>query len=384
MIQRHLVAVWNPSVAADIMDAHIGVLLDMVRRAKERKAGDDEIYVWWGKVRSANRQRPLPHLPEVISLDDHVPDDDEAGGEMHLYLTDYRSLYVGHLGGVTTDEVQESDPDHVPAYYRERELRCDCWFQLWDLRRIVHDDTLGVVAELRKLRNTHYNDRPVSIYGGMVDLPLIVYREDDARFFSPAESEQVLDGRSWVEFDAQQTALGALERDLRENLLGDEVWSALDLGTRTFVASAERVFRANRANAAFDFAAVLGGFAKALEIECNARLRTGLRRTPAERRRANVEGRTVDLGARQHLSLGQLSRVLRDEREVILALNASLRNGTYFTGRLPYVLEGFRSVRNDGAHSVVIDRDTAIHWRNQLMGIGCQGVLVDLSKVAAL
>ena len=40
-----------------------------------------------------------------------------------------------------------------------------------------------MIAELKVLRNVHYNDRPVSLFGGMVDLPLIVTRPDGRRFF---------------------------------------------------------------------------------------------------------------------------------------------------------------------------------------------------------
>ena len=35
-----------------------------------------------------------------------------------------------------------------------------------------------MIAELKLLRNPEYHDRPVSLYGGMVDLPLIVVRPD--------------------------------------------------------------------------------------------------------------------------------------------------------------------------------------------------------------
>jgi hypothetical protein len=42
---------------------------------------------------------------------------------------------------------------------------------VWDIRRLVADDTPAVMEELKRLRNTRYHDRPVSLYGGMVDLP---------------------------------------------------------------------------------------------------------------------------------------------------------------------------------------------------------------------
>ena len=381
--QHHLVSVWNPSVATGAMEEHIKVLLAMARRHREEGGDPADVYVWWGKVRSSNRQKPMPHLAQVMALDAESPEDEHDPREMHLYLTDYRSLYVGQVSCITDADVRMTEPDHVPPYYRTEALNCDCWFQLWDLRRIVQDDTLAVVAELKKLRNTHYNDRPVSIYGGMVDLPLVVYREDDVRFFDAEERKAALDGQYWVEFDAGATGLGAIERELRDNLFGEDVWLALDVGTRTFVATAERIFRDNRSNSAFDFAPVIGGLAKALEIECKRKLKAGLRNAAPAARMANVDGRTVDLGQGPHLSLGQIAHALAGERQLVAALGSGLRPSAWFTGQLPAILDDFRTVRNEGTHAAPVDRDTAVRWRNRIVGVGCQGVLAELANARA-
>jgi hypothetical protein len=162
---------------------------------------------------------------------------------------------VGELLESTTDDVREDLDAPVPAYYAGQ--YCDCWFGLGDIRRLVEDDTLQVIAELKKLRNVHYNDRPVSLYGGMVDLPLVVTRPDGARFFDRREREELLDGKFWAEIDAGQSGIGAIERDLRENLLGEAVWSALEPSARTFLASAEHLLRSNRQAPGFDFSAVV-------------------------------------------------------------------------------------------------------------------------------
>lgn len=381
MRQHHLVAVWNPSVALDAMDAHASMLLAHARKVRASKGDPADIYVWWGKVRSPNRQKPLPHEDEVLALDAESPDDEHDPREMHLYLTDYRSLYVAQVGTITADDVSASEPDHVPQYYRHGKLACDFWFQLWDIRRIVHDDTLAVVAELKHLRNTHYQDRPVSIYGGMVDLPLIVYRDDDARFFDASERDRLLEGKYWVEHDAEAAGSGALERDLRENLFGEAAWLALDLGTRTFILSAEQVFRANRGNAGFDFGAVMTTFGKALEIEVGKKLREGLRKAAVVDRQANIQGQTLDLGTRQSLSLGQLAHAMRNERRLNAVLASALVHGSWFAAQLPPILDAFRLVRNDGSHQQVVQRDTATYWRDLLMGIGGEGYLAQLARV---
>ena len=80
--------------------------------------------------------------------------------EICLYLTDYRSLYVAHVGEITADDPRDDDDElHIPPIYRPKDIHCDCWFRIWDIRRLVSDDTLAVVTELRKLRNTAYHDK---------------------------------------------------------------------------------------------------------------------------------------------------------------------------------------------------------------------------------
>ena len=159
---HHLLTVWNPSYSDDALDAHLSVLLEWARRRDVREAEPDEVYVWWGRIRSKNREGHLPHHERVLTIDAQT----ESGDETHLYLTDYRSLYVAELGEVTDDDVREAEGEraHMPAYYDGHAV--DFWFRLFDVRRLVTDDTPAVIEELRALRNTGYHDRPVSLYGG--------------------------------------------------------------------------------------------------------------------------------------------------------------------------------------------------------------------------
>ena len=307
---QHLVSVWNPSYADDAMDAHLEVLL---RLARERDAGtlsDDEVYVWWAKVRSANREDPLPHAEEILALQGQI----ESSIETHLYLTDYRSLYVAHVWEVTADDVLRDTPDeadHVPAYYET--LRTDFWFRLFDIRRLVADDTPAVISELKKLNNTRYHDRPVSLYGGMVDLPLIVAREEEANWFS--DGSALTDGRRWAELDARMRGeTERLSRELRDNLLGPFIWDALEPASRTFLATAEAVFRARRDDPGFDFSTPAMEYAKAVETELNALIFPALARIlasakPADREITSERG-LVDLGGRvPHQTLGSIGGI---------------------------------------------------------------------------
>ena len=373
---RHLVTVWNPSYARDAMDEHLRVLRDWGSRFTDGTASDDDVYVWWGKVKSSNRQQPMAHRADALAVGEQLEDD-----EVQLYLTDYRALYVGDVLEVRGDELPASEHAHVPSYYREADLRCDLWFKLADIRRLVVDDTLGVVEELKKLRNVHYNERPVSIYGGMVDLPLVVTRPDGARFFDPDERDTLTGDRLWAEFDAEQgSGISSVERDLRDNRFGDTLWYALEPAARVFLATGERLYRDHRADAAFDFSPALTSLAKAVEVQGNAILRRAAAKLPPRARHANLRGVTVDLASCPSLSLGELARAIGGERELNEGLGRVLENARWFCDSFPAVLDALADVRNPAAHSGTIDRDTATHWRNRLVGVGCEGEFVALAR----
>ena len=375
---RHLLTVWNPLYTSDV-DQHFAMLLDWATRRDEGKADDEDVYVWWGKVKSPNRQQPLKHKEDIAALEQALDAPDHP--EMHLYVTDYRSLYVGELLGIAENALTVEEKAHVPAYYRDKELGCDFWFMIGDFRRLVTDDLPRVAEELRALRNVHYHDKPVSLYGGMVDLPLLVTRPDGATFFDADERDEATGGKLWLQHDARMGGgVAAIERDLRDNVLGDAVWNALDWSARTSVAGAEKLFREHRNDPTFDFSPVIMQLSKALEIQANATLRAVTAKLPPAARMTNVEGKSVDLASARGLGLGQLAHAI-SSRELAEALARSAENAGWFTGQLPAVLDALREVRNPGVHAARVDRDTASRWRNHVIGVGCKGHLTDLAAV---
>lgn len=379
---RHLVSVWNPSYAADAMDAHLDVLLSWAERQGQGGVKAEDVYVWWAKVRSPNRQQPLPHRTDILVLDEQC----QVGIETHLYLTDYRSLYVGQLGEITDDDVPGDTPaerDHMPDYYRE--LSVDLWLRLFDIRRLVANDTVAVIGELRKVRNTRYHSLPVSLYGGMVDMPLIVTRDDDSLWFS--DRDQLTDGTLWAVRDARLR--GETERvaaELRDNVLGHAVWTVLEAATRTFLATGEALLRAHRDDPRFDFSGPSVEYAKAVETELNAlifpALRGVLSKKPPHERETRIDDRRIDLGARVgHMSLGTLHHLLKHDTIVQKALPAAVpQDHRWILGELPSMLEVLVKSRNPAAHSEVLARDPAVQLRDSVLGIGVEGLIARIAR----
>ncbi len=376
---HHILTLWNPSYADDAMEQHLALLLDRARMTADGQLAREECYVWWGRVRSQHRLQRAPNQESIEAIA-RALDADEAGeSEIQLYLTDFRSLYVANVGDITIGELEPAEQGNTPVYYRTRGLHCDYWFLLYDIRALVLDDLTGVGAELRKLRNVHYHDKPVSLYGGMVDLPLIVSRPDGQQFFDPAERDAITEGRLWAEWDAEQGGgVAAMERELHDNVIGDRAWQAMEPSVRRFIATGEKLFREHRNDPAFDFGPVLNAFAKALEIQCRASLRQALQTAPRQVRQVNVEGRTVDLLEVQRLTLGQLAHVLGTEQALATAVTAFRHDRGWFTGQLPSILAAFANVRNEGTHELRITRATATEWRDRLLGVGTDGIFVHI------
>jgi hypothetical protein len=245
----------------------------------------------------------------------------------------------------------------------------------------VLDDTPAVVAELAKLRNVRYHDRPVSIYGGMVELPLIVTADDNVRFFDESVRNALTDGRYWVEFDAERTGAGAMQRDLRENRFGYDAWAALDPATRIFIATAEQDFRLHRSDSAFDLSVVVVNFAKAVEVQVNAIVRRAMVGAPDALRRHTVEGIPITLGGEVSLTLGQLARIIGGDRSVNEYLKGKVTNGGWFCAQLPAILDTLAKARNPAAHGEQIAREDVARLRNQLIGVGHKGDLLELAQV---
>jgi hypothetical protein len=310
----------------------------------------------------------------------------ESGAETHLYLTDYRSLYVGLLDEITADDVLREHPDeagHMPRYYEN--LRCDFWFRLLDIRALVTDDTLGVIEALRELRNVRYHGRPVSLYGGMVELPLIVTRTEEAGWFR--DTALLTEGRLWAERDADlRGETERLGRELRDNLIGHTIWATLDPATRTFLAAAEATFRARRDDPHFDFSGPAIGYAKAVETELNALIfgatRKALSGRPPAEREINLDGRLLDLGgAVPHQTLGAIRNLLLHNGVVQKALGTSLPNDAkWLIGQVPSHLEPLIELRNPAAHSANAGREVVARCRERVLGIGQEGLIVQLGR----
>jgi hypothetical protein len=219
----------------------------------------------------------------------------------------------------------------------------------------------------------------------MVELPLIVTRKEEAGWFR--DSTLLTEGRLWAQRDAEfRGETERLARELRDNLIGHTIWNVFEPATRTFLAAAEATFRARRDDPHFDLSGPALGYAKAVETELNALIfistRKALAGRPPAEREINVDGRALDVGGVvAHLTLGTIRNLLLHNDVVQRALRKSLpQDANWLIGQVPAQLEALVELRNPGAHSAGTGRRTVSEWRERLLGIGQDGLLVMLGR----
>jgi hypothetical protein len=270
----------------------------------------------------------------------------------------------------------------MPSYYRDREV--DCWFRLADIRRLIAGDGPATNEELRNLLNVRYNHRPVSIYGGMIELPLVVERQDGATWF--ADAAELTGGRRWVVRDSElRGETERLSAELRDNLLGQEIWEALHPTSRTFLTTGEAVFRSRREDPGFDFSPTAVEYCKAIETELNAAIFPGVQpvmaRKPQDERVIRDGKSALDLGRSvPRQTIGSVRHLLVNRPELKRGVEEAfpVRDAAWLTSALPDELEPLLMLRNPAAHD---ERSTRERIEQRILGIGCEGLLVRIVRV---
>jgi hypothetical protein len=161
----------------------------------------------------------------------------------------------------------------------------------------------------------------------------------------------------------------------------------MEPASRTFLTSAEAVFRSRADDPGFDFSTVAIEYAKAVEVELNALIFPALRwyfadKAPKQRELHGTHGR-LDLGkAIRHQTLGAIAHYLEKSGAVRKGIWSALKAdapwllGDEFKADLGELLK----LRNPAAHWEVTMGEMVGAHRASLVGIGCQGLLVEIIR----
>jgi hypothetical protein len=172
-------------------------------------------------------------------------------------------------------------------------------------------------------------------------------------------------------------------RQLRDNLFGPKLWRAMEPASRTFLTSAEAVFRSRADDPGFDFSTVAIEYAKSVEVELNAlifpALRWFLADKPPKQRELHGTHSRLDLGKPvRHQTLGAIVHYLDQVGVVRKGVWTALKGDAEWilSDDTREALENLLELRNPAAHWEITMGDMVSEHRGRLLGIGCEGLLV--------
>jgi hypothetical protein len=161
----------------------------------------------------------------------------------------------------------------------------------------------------------------------------------------------------------------------------------MEPASRTFLTSAEAVYRSRRDDPGFDFSTCAIEYAKAVEIELNSLIFPAIRRVlenkaPKQRQVHGLHSR-LDLGQSvSHQSLGAIGHLLDREALVQKGVKTALQKDSQWllSDSFQRHLGDLIKLRNPAAHWEITTADIVGERRQQLLGIGCEGFLVRLIR----
>ncbi len=189
-----------------------------------------------------------------------------------------------------------------------------------------------------------------------------------------------------AEYDASLRGETArIAKELRDNLFGREVWGALEISSRNFLASGEAIFRSRKDDPRFDFSSVVMEYAKAIKVELNVllwrRFRVCLGDLPPKDTVTQLHNRAAKTDLKscsEHLSLNVLLANIKNNKEVKACVEYAFSNPGWLLHRMPKRLRELTDLRNPSVHKIELSRERVDEIRNGLLGIGCQGLLSEM------
>ena len=326
-------------------------------------------------MRSSHRRQPLKHLDTVLAIGRELRDDPDREG--HLYLTDYRSLYVAHVDEIVAGDVWKPYRGHAPAYYDRLDLLCDFWYKLVDVRRLVADDSLAVISELKQSpRNVNYYDQPVSPlrrHGGPAAdrrprrWPAVLRGQASA-------TRSPTSGSGWSSMP-RAAAMAPWRRTSARTC--SATWSGCCRPRPGAPSPPRRRSSATIATMPRSTSVPSSPTSpRHWRSSCNAILHAVLGDIPEAARRVNVDGATTVLGPGRHLTLGQFAHALTKEPALVAALESApparrvvhRQPATYRQGAGRHTESPVMSTRER------VGREVATGMRDKLVGVGLPGV----------
>jgi hypothetical protein len=363
----NFILLYNPYYQSDVIESHVNMLISSANALEAKTA--------FGKIRSKLRNYDDPLTEKYQSIYAGVSDD----APLQLFLTDYSSMYVARVIGVTSEDCYSI----APSYYRDKNLEVEHWFVINDIRRIAHKD-FELVRDtiLPNLTTPHFGNHRYAIYGNQYVYPMQVEMINAIDYFSYEESSHY---RYFTDIFKSES-YHEMKKRLVDYRFG-ELFYALHPNSQDAIVSAEIEYAENSEDSLYDYSSVVVKFSKALELEIYLFLRQVfkhlmLKQSTLQDIAYSVQSRNFTLKdyMTEKPNLGTNKFLLKNEL-VQEAINSHIQSSPlrfFLFSRVGKSINAIQEIRNEAAHGQSTAQKECQKVRNSVLGIGENGTLCDL------
>ncbi len=392
-----LLILYNPYYQDDVIESHLEVL---------KKHGK----VAFGKIKSkmrgicSSREQAYPQSENALNTHEYLSlqsliNKVSAHNPLQLFLSDYASLYVCKVVGIT-----QTPCAIPPSYYKQKQLEVELWFIISDMRELVRDDFKHVRDMFLSNFITLHNNRTFALYGNDYVYPLFISMKKKIDYFATLHASQkpIIHYHDIFKTDAQIQ----MRHNLIDYIFGDTLIYDLHPDSVENLVNAEIEYQTNKENPLYDCTGIIMLYSKTMEQEiqrfCVLFFRTLIdfeKNAKADsfvaRLTYSVQGVDsnlwdwLDNKATINPNMGTLVFLMREAKEVIQSwrcakhkkISDSMMNRHdigQFILRLSQFIKILQSIRNPTAHATKPKIKDAALLRKQILGIGHESMLNSL------
>lgn len=374
----------NKNLEAQYTQAHEfhEFLLDLLKNKRSE-------FAYWGKIIGKDRESKI----DLTNMQKVLKDNSELGNSTHLYITDFKHLWVGKVQAVL-NRLTKKEMGLTLDFYKDKNV--EVWFQISDftLLEFESNETARKLGELY-IENEYVENRidGLSPFTTSIRYPTYVQDLAEDNIFDglPIGEKLVVNGHHAVNNNSATQVL----RALHSYAFPEQLYQKLPHGAKSEIGLAEMDILENRHH---NLGHIAFSYIKALEIILNDLIINHIKRTgygeefwvehlehPPKIHLEKVNDKCITFSKfNKNFSIGQLIYfVYRCDKQGNFCFKKAYQNKRPFINFLIKDLEKILSdnqileIRNLLAHQGLsaIRQSDALAVRNLVLGIGCHGLI---------
>ena len=315
---------------------------------------------------------------------------------LQLFLTDYANLYVCKVVSISKDKNVPA-----PAYYDEKGLCVEFWFEISDMQELVRNNFANVRDMFLANFKTLHNNRTFALYGNDYTYPLAITMKKHRDYFATfhANKQPILHYHNMFKTQEQiQMRNNLIDFIFGENLIYDLLTDSAEN-----LINAELEYHANKGNPLYDCTGIVMLYSKTMEQEIGRfckKLFKNLDIFETSQNQNSIGDYTykvqgIESSIKEWLdskalimpNLGTLNHLLNTFRQNIYnfakhGIKDSKNIGLmYFIAELQQFIRILQPIRNTTAHATKANLKEVLTLRKQILGIGSDSILVKMMVV---